>query len=85
MKASRAALIAVLLPLITAPWFFTPAANWAWWGTPVWAVYAVGATATLAVLIGFWMGRWWDDLAEQAEAGGTAQSAEAAEVESERP
>ena len=68
MKASRAAWVAVLLPLITAPWLFPAGARGAWLGVPVWVIYALAATAVLALLIASWMGRWWDRLADEAEA-----------------
>ncbi len=70
MKASRAAWVAVLLPLITVPWLFPAGSDGAWWGVPGWVVYALGATAALALLVAAWVGRWWDQLADEADTAG---------------
>ena len=74
MRASRAAWVAVLLPLITAPWLFPTGSGGAWWGVPVWVIYALSATAVLALLIAGWIGRWWDRLADEAETARDARS-----------
>ncbi|MEQ8786208.1 MAG: hypothetical protein RIC55_07905 [Pirellulaceae bacterium] len=68
MRASHAAWIAVLLPLLTAPWWFARGTVATWWGVPVWGVYSLAATAALAVTIAAWMGRWWERLADEADA-----------------
>jgi hypothetical protein len=68
MKASRAVWIVVLLPLITVPWLYSSGPTAAWWGLPVWTVYSLAMTAVLAALIAGWTSRWWDALADEAEA-----------------
>lgn len=68
MKPLCAAIVAVLLPLITAPWWFVGGRDGFWCGVPEWVIYCLAATVLLAVLIALWMGRWWDRLADAADA-----------------
>jgi hypothetical protein len=70
MKPLRAAIVAVFLPLVTAPWWFAGGLNGFWWGVPVWVIYCLAATGLLAVSIALWMGGWWDRLADAADAAG---------------
>ena len=67
MKASRAAWIVVLLPLMTAPWVFSGGSIEAWLGLPIWAAYSLSATIVVALLIATVTSRWWEQLADEAD------------------
>jgi len=68
MKASPAVWIVVLIPLVTVPWLYPSGSIAAWWGVPVWTMYSLAMTALLAASIATWTSRWWDALADEAEA-----------------
>ena len=53
-------ILTILALALTVPWFFSGDSDKRILGFPVWAAWAVGASALYAVLIAFLIGRYWD-------------------------
>jgi len=61
--------LTLLALAMTVPWFFTGNSDARILGFPIWAAWAVGASAVYAAVIAFCIGKYWDLSAGDEEDG----------------
>jgi hypothetical protein len=67
MNRTLVFLIMTVLLLLNMPWFFSELQKKQILGFPPWALYSLGMMVIFAIVVCYFLGKYWDDLAGDEE------------------